>query len=115
VVAGDTQVVTGSGFEPGEEVTVLFGGTVLGQVNANSEGNVTYQFTVPKDLAAGTYKVVLRGASSGSVEGTFAVTQPVLEFTGTAAGQLTVAAPLALGLGGAMIGVGRRRRRAQLV
>ena len=63
---GDRVTVTGSGFAPGERVTVTIGGRQVGSATADDAGTVTVRPRVPVLLAAGEQHVVLTGASGES-------------------------------------------------
>lgn len=76
---GGTVVVTGSGVEAGSDVEVVLqsarGQVDLGHVDADSSGAFRLQSTLPVDLPAGSYQLVVTGgdeklASDFSVEGT---------------------------------------------
>ncbi|HET6315184.1 MAG TPA: hypothetical protein VFG86_01915, partial [Chloroflexota bacterium] len=59
---GDDVEINGTGFQPGEQVTVHFNGPVVGTVTADTSGEVTLPFTIP--LAPGTYTATATGATS---------------------------------------------------
>jgi 5'-nucleotidase len=60
---GDRVTVTGTGFTPGERVTVTIGGRSAGSGTADALGTVVLQPRVPVLLGAGEQQVVLTGAS----------------------------------------------------
>jgi LPXTG-motif cell wall-anchored protein len=64
--SGQTVTVDGTGFEPGEAVTVTLHSTtvVLGTVTAGADGSVSYVLTVPASLEAGAHTVVLAGSTT---------------------------------------------------
>ena len=55
--------VTGSGFQPGENVQFWFNGAVVGAAAADTKGSAAVTFVVPT-LAAGAYDVTATGQSS---------------------------------------------------
>ncbi len=56
--------VTGSGFSPGETVTITFGGTALTPAVADGSGNINQAEAVPSGLTPGKVKVILAGQTS---------------------------------------------------
>ena len=64
---GASITVTGTGFKPGETVTLSFNGPTVGTETADTNGKVTFTFTVPATLAPGQYGVTATGQTSGSV------------------------------------------------
>lgn len=80
---GDTQTVSASGFQPGEQVTGVQYSTplALGTTSADADGVATFTWRIRTDETPGRHRVVLTGALSGSVEITFVVAGDV--FTGT--------------------------------
>ena len=70
---GDVITVQGDLLGPNStvEVRVIGPGGVnidLGEVQANDEGDFTAQFTLPANLAVGTYQVQAKGAESATTE-----------------------------------------------
>src|SRR5919202_3119096 len=64
---GASITVTGTGFKPGETVTLSFNGPTVGTETADTNGKVTFTFTVPATLAPGQYGVTATGQTSGFV------------------------------------------------
>jgi hypothetical protein len=67
---GDDITVTGDDFGPGEDVTITMFSTpiLLGTATADAQGRVTFTFTVPDGVGAGTHHLELRGTESGIVK-----------------------------------------------
>lgn len=64
--AGSSFTVTGSGFQPGETVTVrLRGGATLGTTTADAGGNFSLRVTLPAGVT-GTQTIVSTGETSGA-------------------------------------------------
>lgn len=64
---------TGTGFEAGETVQVVFNGTAVGSATVGTNGGFSATFTVP-NLAAGQYTVTATGQTSrGSATATFTI------------------------------------------
>ncbi|RKF17602.1 YncE family protein [Altericroceibacterium spongiae] len=59
VEAGSTVNVAGRGFEPGQQVSLLYGTTPLAQATANEKGEIATQITIPANASAGIYPVVV--------------------------------------------------------
>jgi uncharacterized repeat protein (TIGR02543 family) len=82
VVRGESLVVTGTGFVPGEQVelSVYFAHDGerprLGSLTADENGAVTGTVPTGDAMPAGGYGVVLIGATSGTVMANFTVTDP---------------------------------------
>lgn len=78
VEAGGSFDVSGSGFEPGQTVTVVLGdGIELGTAVVNAEGEISGTFTVPANTAAAAYALMIvssDGAVLASAE--LVVTEP---------------------------------------
>jgi hypothetical protein len=64
---GTSLTVSGAGFRAGEEVTLSFNGPTVATDTADTNGNVTWAFSVPSTLSAGQYGVTATGATSGVV------------------------------------------------
>jgi hypothetical protein len=64
---GTSITVTGTNFKPGETVTLSFNGPTVGTETADTNGQVTFTFTVPATVAAGQYGVTATGQTSGFV------------------------------------------------
>jgi hypothetical protein len=62
---GTQLTVTGAGFQAGETATLSFNGPTVSTATADTNGNVTWTFTVPPTLAAGQYGVTATGETSG--------------------------------------------------
>ena len=75
VYPGDTQVIVGENFQPGEHVCLTLGSanTILTEGNADATGRVSLSFVVPSNTAIGVTDVTLAGSQSGSVTITFEV------------------------------------------
>jgi hypothetical protein len=71
-VAGATVTATGSGFVPGDSVQMIVNGLLIDTQTADTNGNVTFTFTVPQ-VKPGNYLVVLSGRSGGFASAPFAV------------------------------------------
>jgi hypothetical protein len=118
---GQTQTVTGTNFNPGEQVCLMIYSTPLdgGCQTADVNGTVHYTFVVPADFETGTHTGTLTGVKSGSVSGTFVVNadKTIVISTGGMAVDMTQALSLrglAAGLVVATIGVwiGASRRKS---
>ena len=74
---GDTLTVSGSGFVPGEPVSIVLHSTPveLASVKADESGAVVTTVTLPTDTAAGTHEITLTGAYS-FVAGSVSLTVP---------------------------------------
>ncbi|MCA9834553.1 MAG: S-layer family protein, partial [Thermomicrobiales bacterium] len=78
--AGTVTKVSGSGFQPGEAITVRWGGssgTVLRTFNAGTTGKFTANITVPATSAKQAYVVYVSAASGQTGSATYTVTQVV--------------------------------------
>jgi len=77
VTAGATQTVRGTGFIPGERVTISLCTPSCSQVasvmRVNSTGTFSSSFPIPRSTPAGTQTVTLTGTQSGSVSVSFEV------------------------------------------
>ncbi|WP_170222741.1 GH92 family glycosyl hydrolase [Rarobacter faecitabidus] len=63
--AGGTITLSGSGFAPGESVSVTLGDSAIASGTADASGAVTITATVPPLTSAGTQRIRLNGATSG--------------------------------------------------
>ncbi|MGQ0434761.1 MAG: hypothetical protein ACT452_20420 [Microthrixaceae bacterium] len=118
VTLGGTTTVTGSGFAPGEQVSVtLFSTPIrLGTATASSTGQVVHAVTIPADLEVGDHHIELVGLTSGArvsiaieVLGA-AVTAPgTLPATGRHTGEAAAVAVVLLLVGVALVRAGHRR------
>ena len=110
---GTQQTAVGTGFTPGETVTgVMTSAPVaLGSQVANSQGTVTFTWTVPTATDLGTHTVTLTGATSGSVSASFQVVASGLATTGgqVQSGWIALAAMLLM-LGWGAMRLARSRR-----
>jgi hypothetical protein len=61
---GTAIVITGTGFTPGEVVTMTFNGAEIGTPTADTTGTVTVPFTIPT-LSPGTFVAEAHGQTSG--------------------------------------------------
>ena len=112
------------GFTAGEGVEVTLHSTpqTLSPATASSAGAITYPFTVPAGLAAGTHSVVFVGATSGrtttwsfslaapAVEATTTTSTASLPFTGANAGREVLVAVAAIWSGLILLLWARPRR-----
>jgi hypothetical protein len=64
---GAQLTVTGAGFRAGESVTLSFNGPTVGTATADTNGGVTWTFTIPANLGPGQFGVTATGATSGVV------------------------------------------------
>src|SRR5919202_1474394 len=64
---GSTVTANGSGFRPGETVTLSFNGPTVGTETADTNGKVVFTFTAPATLGPGKYGVTATGQTSNSV------------------------------------------------
>ncbi|NHI16198.1 choice-of-anchor G family protein [Microbacterium excoecariae] len=64
VLQGETTQVTGSGFAPGETVTLTVDGVEVWTVPADETGGFTFDYAVPEDATPGTFDVVATGEAS---------------------------------------------------
>lgn len=129
VVQGGTTTVTWVGGAPNTEVTAtLFShSVVLGSVTTDEDGSVTAEATIPSDTKPGAHTIQLTGldAAGNPSECNLAITvvaadvagvtpSPRLPRTGGDALLALGAAAGLLAMGGAALGVARRRSRAEL-
>jgi len=119
VTAGGMLPLAGSGFAADVDLTVTLHSTpvVLGTVHTDSTGAFAATFTVPKNTAAGTHRVVVTGEGGVSVETTVtivaaATSTTALANTGVANAGAWFGGALALLLAGAAALVVRRRARS---
>lgn len=61
IEAGSKVQVSGEGFRPGQQLSLLYGNTPIagGNLTANAEGKISGQIEVPADAIAGTHPLVL--------------------------------------------------------
>jgi hypothetical protein len=71
-VAGTTVTANGSGFVPGDSVQLIVNGLLIDSQTADSNGDVSFTFTVPP-VRPGNYLVVLNGRMGGLASAPFAV------------------------------------------
>ena len=112
VVAGGSVTLTAVGFLPGEtvDVTLHSAPISLGSAKADAEGGLVTTVTIPADVEPGVHSIELVGETSGvevavevevlPAEGAAAGGLPA---TGSASGELTVAAALLIALGAALV------------
>ncbi|MCL1906454.1 MAG: Ig-like domain-containing protein [Propionibacteriaceae bacterium] len=86
---GETQVVSGYHFRPGEEVRLVVTSDPLdlGTQIADADGTVTFTFNIPQNMSGGTHTATLTGPDSGEIAKTFQVVIPVVPTGGTVVGQ----------------------------
>ena len=70
---GASLTANGSGFVPGDTVRLVFAGSPINTQNADTNGNVSFNFAIP-NVAVGNYFVVLSGQSGATASAAFAVT-----------------------------------------
>jgi hypothetical protein len=58
--------VTGTGFKPGESITVTLGSEIVGKTKAGANGSFSLTVTIPAGTRPGTYKLVSTGATGFS-------------------------------------------------
>lgn len=118
---GGTVTVSGSGYAPGERVTIkLSGGATLGTATANSSGAFSMSVKLPAGVT-GAQTIVFTGATSGRTSSTSIVVGGVGSGSTTTGGTLafTGAAVIAIGslaillvIGGGLMMLAGRRRKA---
>jgi len=129
ITPGGTIVISCTGFGHDETVAVSIASAsarvVLGTAQTGSNGSFTASFVIPTDLGPGRYSIVVTGSATAqatavsltvvpAVVPTRVVTPPSssLAFTGTDAEATVGVAAAAIGLGGALTLLSRRRRRS---
>lgn len=110
---GQSITVTASGFDPGEAVSATLFSTprTLGTRSADDTGRVTVTFEIRADDGAGAHRVVLVGATSGTVEVALTIAAAELPATGAETTVVVVVAAGLLTVGALAIGGTRSRRR----
>jgi hypothetical protein len=63
--AGSQLTVTGTGFQPGENVQFWYNGASVGTATADTAGKVQVTFTMPTNINPGEYDLTATGATSG--------------------------------------------------
>jgi hypothetical protein len=58
--------VSGTGFKPGESITVTLGSVTLGETKADANGSFSVRVTIPAGTRPGNYKLVSTGATGFS-------------------------------------------------
>lgn len=115
---GGTTTVTGSGFTPGEQVTITLYSTavLLATATANGSGVVVQTVTIPADLEVGEHRIELVGLTSGAhasfqieVLGAAVTAPDTLPATGRHSGQEAAVGFALLALGATFVGASRRR------
>lgn len=61
---GDVVNLTGSGFNPGEDVELIFASTSLETATADDSGEITVELTIPENLDAGEHTLTATGVDS---------------------------------------------------
>jgi hypothetical protein len=127
VGAGGSLIVTGSGFQPGETITLVLHSTpvTLGTTPADSQGSFSTTVTIPADTTPGNHTIIATGNTSGSTASTSIVVVSAttsggtstsgssgggLAFTGAHIAAMAGVGAIALALGGMLVFAGRRRR-----
>src|SRR5665213_2034478 len=127
VGAGGSLIVTGSGFQPGETVSLVLGCTsvTLGSTPADSQGAFSTSVTIPASTPPGNCAIIATGNTSGSTSTTSIVVTSAtttggtstsgssgggLAFTGAHLAAMAGVGAIALALGGMLVFAGRRRR-----
>lgn len=61
ILAGSEAAISGQGFKPGQQVTLLYGTTPLpgGTLTADAEGKITGKIAVPANAVSGTHPIVV--------------------------------------------------------
>ena len=76
-VRGSTVSVAGTGFQPGETISIFFGSGVVAGATADGSGTfVNRTFVVPANTSAGTYTVQALGSTGRIVSTQLTVTNP---------------------------------------
>jgi hypothetical protein len=70
---GASLTAKGTGFEPGTSVRLIFAGTLIDTQTADTSGNVTFNFAVPR-VAPGVYLVVMSAPTGAIATAAFTVT-----------------------------------------
>ena len=125
---GGSLIVTGSGFLPGETVTLVLHSTpvTLGTAPADSQGAFSTSVIIPADTTPGNHTIVGTGNTSGLTATTSIVVVSAtttggtstggssgggsLAFTGADIAAMAGVGAIALALGGMLVFAGRRRR-----
>ncbi|MGO3721531.1 choice-of-anchor G family protein, partial [Microbacterium gubbeenense] len=64
IAQGEKATIEGTGFEPGETVTITVGDDVVGTTEANDDGSISYEYTTTEETATGTFDVIATGEVS---------------------------------------------------
>ena len=93
--AGGDVTIIGSGFQPGEQVTVEIGGSTIASGFADDSGEFTLSGTIPSDIPPGSHPMDVNGDQGTSLDFEYQVdpTQETTTTTTTAAPTTTTAAP----------------------
>ncbi|MCF6745031.1 fibronectin type III domain-containing protein [Blastococcus sp. KM273128] len=123
VAPGQKVTLTGAGFSPGSEVTVLVYSEpqVLATTVADGDGRISVEVTVPAGLAAGDHTLVAIGVDAAGHP--YTLTLPItvsggttgsggLAYTGADIAFPAIGGVAALAVGGALVLAGRRRGAA---
>lgn len=118
-------IVSGSGFQPAEIATLVLDGppVKLGTTTAGPTGSFSTTVSIPSGTAAGQYNLVSNGSDgdsamtaitigSGGCGVTTAAVSTGLAFTGADIAALAGVGAVALGMGGVLLLLGRRRRQS---
>ncbi len=99
IEAGSTVQVSGQGFRPGQQVSLLHGATQLpgGNFTADGEGKISGRIQIPADAAYGTHPLVVVASQPYAAAIANLKISPTVPLSGQADYRVT-AAPLAKGL-----------------
>ncbi|MCW2526481.1 MAG: hypothetical protein JWM76_1341 [Pseudonocardiales bacterium] len=76
--SADAATAMGTGFQPGETVTLAFQGASVATIVVDGEGNFTYTYQLPDNLEEGAYPVT----AIGNLTATMATTSVTIPSTG---------------------------------
>jgi len=74
---GESFGVSGSGFTPGDTVTIEFGGSTIGTATVDANGNFSTTATVPDDMPQGEHPLDVNGMTGVSKDLNYTVTAPL--------------------------------------
>lgn len=74
--AGASVTVRGTGFLPGETVTVMFGGSTVGSATSDDAGNFTVNGALPGDIPPGSHPMDANGSGGSSATIAYEVLPP---------------------------------------
>jgi len=114
-IIGQTQVVTGTNFNPGDTVELTIDGVTIGTAVVGANGQVQFTFPITSNMAVGLHEATLTGTTSGSVSGEFTVKAAIANTGGSVvmSSAITSGAFGACILAGLSIGIIAIRRRKQ--